>query len=101
MDRSAETPREPITPALVLSASEIGAYTYCAESWVLDRLHAPQSRLGQRRRLQGSLVHRRIGSRIDQLTVLEKVTRLIGFAILVLLLFVAALLLGVPGLPQT
>jgi hypothetical protein len=101
MERSAEAPRKPITPTLVLSASEIGAYTYCPESWVLDRLHAPQSRLGQRRRFQGSLAHARIGSRIDQLTILQKATRLIGFAILVLLLIVPTLLLGVRGLPQT
>ena len=53
---------------------------------VLDRLHAPHSRLGQRRRFAGSLAHRRIGGRIDLLTLLEKVRRLIGFAILVLLL---------------
>jgi hypothetical protein len=79
----------------------MGAYTYCPESWVLDCLHAPHSRLGQRRRYDGSLAHQRIGSRIDQLTVLEKATRLTGFAILVLLLIVAALLLGVLGLPQT
>ena len=101
MHRSAETPRNPITPALVLSASEIGAYTYCPESWVLDRLHAPHSRPGQQRRIDGSLRHRRIGGRIRQLTILEKATRLIGFAILVLLLIVATLSLGVIQVPQT
>ena len=86
MNRRTETTLEPFEPGLVLSASEIGAYTYCPESWVLDRLRAPHSSLGEQRRMDGSRAHQRIGRRIDRLTALEQAARVTRFAILMLLL---------------
>lgn len=84
---------------LVLSASEIGAYTYCPESWVLDRQRAPHSIVSQQRRLDGSVTHEQIGSRVDQLTVLEFAARLAAVAIAVLVVVLAVLATSALQLP--
>ena len=100
VSRSSETHLETVESFVLLSASEIGAYTYCPESWVLDRLQAPHSMPGQQRRLNGSVAHCRIGRGIDQLTLLERGVRLTGLAIILLLVVVAALSTGVVHIPQ-
>jgi hypothetical protein len=99
VNRSSETHLETVESSVLLSASEIGAYTYCPESWVLDRLQAPHSMSGQQRRFNGSFAHRRIGDRVDRLTVLERAARLAAIAI-VLLIVVAAFSMGFIHLPQ-
>jgi hypothetical protein len=54
---------------------------------------------GQERRLNGSFAHRRIGDRVDRLTVLERAARLAAIAI-VLLIVVAVFSTGLIHIPQ-
>jgi hypothetical protein len=99
VNRGADTHLEIVESSVVLSASEIGAFTYCPESWVLDRLQAPYSMSGQQRRFNGSFAHRRIGDRIDRVMVLERAARLTAIAIVVLVV-VAAFSMGLIHIPR-
>jgi hypothetical protein len=90
MDDGSATRIQSDANTLVLSASEIGAYTYCPQSWVLDRQRAPHSIASRRRRLHGSVTHQQIGSRVDQLTALELAARIVLCAIALLVVVLAA-----------
>src|SRR5690349_7694857 len=50
---------------LVLTASEIGAYTFCPQAWYLQRHEQPRSRVGEERLRSGAAAHRSIGQRVD------------------------------------
>lgn len=79
--------REVKDPTPVLSASEIGSYTFCPEAWHLQRRGVSRNAAGSRNVEQGTLAHQNIGSRADRVRGLEQMRR-------VLLLLVAALLAG-------
>ena len=71
----------------VLSASEIGQYTYCAMSWYLQKCgYTPQSPKIE----QGALLHKSLGEGIDAMNYAYKRSRRYG-AIGILLCFVAVL----------
>ena len=99
MNDGSATRIQPDADTVVLSASEIGAYTYCPESWVLDRKKAPHSTASLRRRLNGSVTHQQIGSRVAQLTALELTARLVLGAIALLVVVLAALVTRVLQVP--
>jgi hypothetical protein len=74
----------------VLAASEIGAFTFCPEAWILDRLGTPQNPSGENRRISGSSVHRRIGRRADRIVFLDGATKFAFVALVLLLILVVA-----------
>lgn len=77
----------------VLSASEIGQYTYCANAWYLQRCgHEPQSPALE----HGSEVHHALGGTLDRVHSHERLSsRLLAAGLLILLLALLAFLLGV------
>ena len=48
-----------------LSASEIGAYTFCPQAWFLQRCRLPVTAETEARRQAGSQAHREIGLQTD------------------------------------
>ena len=84
----------------VLTASEISAFTYCPEAWVLDRLHASQTSASRQRLRDGAFSHKQIGHRVDRLSVLDGACRLAGAAIVVLALLLALQATGVSQVPH-
>jgi hypothetical protein len=99
LSRSSQTDIDFGDPNLLLSASELGAFTYCPESWVLDRAGAPQTAQGERRLRDGSFAHRQIGARVDQLTIVERASQIAAISILLLLVFVLLQAMGMVQLP--
>jgi len=72
---------------LVLSASEIGNFTFCPQAWHLQRRGTTRNIAGARSVEEGIFAHRRIGSRADRVLGLERLRR-------VMLLVVAVLVIG-------
>lgn len=87
-------------PIPLLSASEIGAFTYCPEAWVLDRLQTPRTSAGQQRVRGGTSSHRRVGRGVDRLSAVDGASRLAALTIVLLALFVALQLAGVIQVPH-
>jgi hypothetical protein len=52
-------------PSPTLSASEIGAYTFCPQAWYLQRCRVPVTAETGARRRAGSRRHRAIGRQTD------------------------------------
>ncbi len=52
-------------PSWTLSASEIGAYTFCPQAWWLQRCRVSVTPEADARRQQGSRVHHDIGRQTD------------------------------------
>ncbi len=77
---------------LVLSASEIGAYAFCPQSWHLQRAGAPVSGAARARLDAGTQRHRELGRASDALQV-AAVAR--GLLILVALLALGWLVIAV------
>ena len=76
-----------------LTASEIGAFTFCPESWYLQRSRVPLTSGLEQRRLAGMRLHRRIGRMTDVIRIVEAVRAVLLVVILLSLLLVAALAL--------
>ena len=73
--------------SITLSASEIGAYTFCPQAWYLQRCRLPVTAEAEARRRAGSRTHREIGRQTD-------LVRAAGAAQTVLLLAIGAILLA-------
>jgi len=71
----------------VMSASEIGNFTFCPQAWHLQRRGTTRNIAGARSVEEGIFAHRRIGSRADRVLGLERLRR-------VMLLVVAVLVIG-------
>ena len=69
----------------VLTASEIGAYTFCGEAWYLRRRQVPRADFGERRLQQGTVAHRQIGKRTERLRSVERLRVVLLAAIIVVL----------------
>lgn len=80
-------------PSTVITASEIGQYTYCANAWFLHRCgYEPHSPALE----HGTQVHTAMGTTLDVVTRREKQTsRMIALGLLLLLLALLAVFLGV------
>jgi hypothetical protein len=87
-------------PIPLLSASEIGAFTYCPEAWVLDRLHTPRTGAGQQRLRNGTSSHRKVGRRVDSLSAVHRASRFMSLVIALLVLLVAMQATGVFQVPR-
>ncbi|HEY0582891.1 MAG TPA: hypothetical protein VGE94_11965 [Chloroflexota bacterium] len=77
-----------------LTASEIGAYTFCPQAWYLQRHHVPRGGLGAQRLTQGTVEHRRIGATTDRLRPAERLQVVVLVAIVVLVLLLVVQLSG-------
>ncbi len=77
----------------VLSASEIGQYTYCANAWYLQRCgHVPDSPALE----HGTQVHHELGGTLDRVQSHEhRASRMVAAGLLILLLALLIFLLGV------
>jgi hypothetical protein len=77
----------------VISASEIGQYTYCANAWHLQRQgHEPESPLLD----QGTQLHQAHGKTIQTLEKRDhRASRALAAGILIFLIAILILLLGV------
>ena len=73
----------------VLTASEIGAYTFCGEAWYLRRRQVPGADFGERRLQQGAIAHRQIGMRTDHLRRVERLRAALLAAMIILLAIIA------------
>ena len=100
MRRRVDAQFESAHSTLTLSASEVGAYTFCPESWALDRLRAPRTNASEQRLWAGTLIHRHIGRRVDHVTFLDRAARLTGIAIAILVMVVALLSIGTLQIPR-
>ena len=85
-----------------LSASEVGAFSYCPETWWLRRHGNTLDADAMERLRAGSLAHRRIGRATDRLVTTDAIRRvlLIGLIVVALLLFAQGMgvqLAHVPG----
>ena len=85
------------SPAPVLSASEIGAFTFCPEAWYLQRRGAARDHAATERLMAGIHAHRRLGQRTDQLQLVRTMRRLLFVAIVLLIAWVALQLVGAPA----
>ena len=74
----------------ILSASEIGAYAFCPESWYLQRSGRPISAEAEGWRERGRRAHRRIGLLTFLLVLAELVRKLLLGAMVLLVLLVTA-----------
>ena len=77
----------------MLTASEIGAFTFCPEAWYLQRSRVPVTFGLEQRRLAGLRLHRRIGRRTDVIRMAEAVRAALLVVILMSLLLLASLAL--------
>ena len=81
-----------------VTASEVGNFAYCAESWYLERFGVVPDGDAIRRLRDGSSDHRRIGRSTDRLASTEVLRRtiLIGLIVVALLLLSQAVGMQVP-----
>lgn len=77
----------------VLTASEIGGYTFCGQAWYLRRRQVPHADFGERRLQQGTVAHRQIGKRTERLRGIERL-RVVLLAVTIILLAVIAVQFG-------
>ncbi|GIW07415.1 MAG: hypothetical protein KatS3mg060_2220 [Dehalococcoidia bacterium] len=80
-------------PSLTLTASEIGAYTFCPQAWYLQRCRVPVTAMAEERRRSGSATHREIGRQTDLVRAAGALRTILLFAIGVLLVLLVALVL--------
>jgi RecB family exonuclease len=76
----------------VLSASEIGDFTFCPQSWYLRRCGLPPAAEVARRLHRGRLRHQDLGRRTDRLDLVPLVQRLLLAAMLAALAALAVLM---------
>ena len=91
------TPR-PRAALPLLSASEIGAFTFCPEAWYLQRRGVARNDLAEARLAAGTHAHRRLGQRTDDLQLAATLQRVLLSAIVLLIVCLAVQLLGMPSL---
>ena len=91
------TPSSPVALP-VLSASEIGAFTFCPEAWYLQRRGVARNDLAEARLAAGTHAHRRLGQRTDDLQLAATLQRVLLSAIVLLIAWLAVQLLGVSSL---
>jgi hypothetical protein len=82
-----------LDPFLTLTASEIGAYTFCLQAWYLQRCRVPVTAMAEERRRSGSATHREIGRQTDLVRAAGALRTILLFAIGVLLVLLVALVL--------
>lgn len=80
--------------SLTLSASEIGAFTYCPQAWYLQSCRVPVTPDADAGRQAGSQAHRNIGRQTDLVRAAGAVQPVLLLAIIVTLALLAALALG-------
>src|SRR6266545_1645866 len=78
-------------PSWTLSASEIGAYTFCPQAWYLQRRRVPVTPEADARRQAGSGVHHAIGRQTDAVRAAGAAQAVLLVAIGVMLLLLAVL----------
>jgi hypothetical protein len=78
-------------PTRTLTASEIGAYTFCPQAWYLQRCRVPVTAMERRR--SGSGMHRQIGRQTDLVRAAGAMRSILLLAIGVLLVLLVALVL--------
>ena len=81
-----------------VTASEVGNFAYCPESWYLERFGVAPDGDGIQRLRDGSSAHKRIGRATDHLASTEvlRSTILIGLIVVALLLLSQAVGVQVP-----
>jgi hypothetical protein len=84
-------------PSATLSASEIGAYTFCPQAWYLQRCRVPVSAETGARRRAGSRRHRDIGRQTDLVRAAGALQLVLLLAIGVALALLVVLVLRGPG----
>jgi hypothetical protein len=80
-------------PSWTLTASEIGAYTFCPQAWYLQRCRVPVTAMAEERRRSGSDMHREIGRQTDLVRAAGALRTILLLAIAVLLVLLVALVL--------
>jgi hypothetical protein len=85
--------------SLVLTASELGAYTFCPQAWYLQRHEHPRSRVGEERLSSGAAAHRSIGERVDRLRAIEAARGLVLVGIISALVLLILGYFAAVGLP--
>lgn len=81
----------------VLSASEIGEFVFCPQSWHLTRLGAVRNSAGVRRLIRGADSHRSIGRQTDRIRVLAFTSRLMVALIVAAIVLLVAYSAGIPS----
>ena len=99
MDKARPTPWSSVVIGLgnylsALTASDVGAFGFCPRAWYLQRMRVAPTADAERRRRQGSRLHRTIGRRTDVIRVVAVIRTILLIAILVGLFFLAAALPG-------
>lgn len=84
-------------PSRTLTASEIGAYTFCPQAWYLQRCRVPVTARAEERRRSGSGMHRQIGRQTDLVRTAGALRTILLLSIGVLLVILVALVLGGRG----
>lgn len=80
-------------PSWMLSASEIGAFTFCPQAWYLQRCRVPVTAETDARRRAGSRRHREIGRQTDLVRAAGALQVVLLIAIGLVILLLAALVL--------
>ncbi|HZS01507.1 MAG TPA: hypothetical protein VFE37_22515 [Chloroflexota bacterium] len=80
-------------PARTLTASEIGAYTFCPQAWYLQRCRVPVTARAEERRRSGRGMHRQIGRQTDLVRAAGALRTILLLAIGVLLVLLVGLVL--------
>src|SRR5579859_4292168 len=76
--------RNAVDAELVLSASEIGNFTFCPQAWHLQRRGTTRNVAGARSVEQGIVAHRHIGRSADHVLGLERLRRVMLLVVAVL-----------------
>ena len=74
---------------VVLTASEIGSFAYCEEAWLLQRAGVTRDADGARRLEEGTLAHRGIGRKTDDVRRADWAQRVVLLVVLALVLILA------------
>ena len=80
-----------------LTASEVGSFAFCPQSWYLDRCRVPVSDAAEARRETGRRNHREIGRQTDLVRAADAARWLLALAILATLLLLVVLVLRSAG----
>ena len=78
-----------------ITASEVGNFAYCPESWYLERFGVAPDRAAIRLLRDGSSAHKRIGRTTDRLASTELLRRTILIALIVVALTLLSQAVGV------
>ena len=82
----------------LLSASEIGAFTFCPEAWYLEHHGVARNDPAEAHLAAGSEAHRRLGRRTDDLQLATMLQRVLLSATVLLIAWLAVQLFGLPVL---